>query len=42
MAMTMHLDIVSAEANIFSGLAEMIGATGTLGELGVFPGQTPL
>lgn len=42
MAMTFHLDIVSAEAQIFSGLVEMIVATGVLGELGIFPGHTPL
>ncbi len=41
-AMTFHLDIVSAEAQIFSGLVEMIVATGTLGELGIYPGHTPL
>ncbi len=42
MAMTFHLDIVSAEASIYSGLVEMIVATGELGELGIFPGHTPL
>jgi F-type H+-transporting ATPase subunit epsilon len=42
MAMTFHLDIVSAEASIFSGLVEMVVATGALGELGIFPGHTPL
>lgn len=42
MAMTMHLDIVSAEANIFSGLVEKIIANGKLGELGILPGHTPL
>lgn len=42
MAMSVHLDIVSAEKAIFSGLAEMIVATGALGELGVAPGHTPL
>lgn len=42
MAMTMHLDIVSAEASIFSGLAEMVVATGVVGELGILPGHTPL
>lgn len=42
MAMTFHLDIVSAEAPIFSGLVEMIVATGELGELGILPGHTPL
>lgn len=42
MAMTFHLDIVSAEAQIFSGLVEMIVASGTMGELGILPGHTPL
>lgn len=42
MAITFHLDIVSAETPIFSGLAESISATGILGELGVFPGHAPL
>lgn len=41
-AMTMHLDIVSAEAQIFSGLAEMVVASGSIGELGIMPGHTPL
>ena len=42
MAMTMHLDIVSLEAQIFSGRAEAIFATGTLGEMGIYPGHAPL
>ncbi len=42
MAMTVHLDIVSAETQIFSGLVEMVVATGELGELGILPGHTPL
>ena len=42
MAMTFHLDIVSAEAQIFSGLAEMVVVTGSMGELGILPGHTPL
>ncbi|HBN13416.1 F0F1 ATP synthase subunit epsilon [Pseudohongiella sp. SYSU M77423] len=42
MAMTMHCDIVSAEKQIFSGLVEMVVATGTLGDLGVAPGHAPL
>ena len=41
-AMTVHLDIVSAEAELFSGLSEMIVASGEVGELGIFPGHTPL
>jgi len=42
MAMTTHLDIVSAEEQIYSGLAEMVTCTGSLGELGVAPGHAPL
>ena len=42
MATTMHCDIVSAEKEIFSGKVTMVVATGTLGELGILPGHTPL
>ncbi len=42
MASTTHLDIVSAEREIFSGPVEMVVATGELGELGVVPGHAPL
>lgn len=42
MASTTHLDIVSAERAIFSGLVEMVVATGELGELGIVPGHAPL
>ena len=42
MATTMHLDIVSAEREIFSGVVERISATGELGELGITPGHAPL
>lgn len=42
MAMTMHCDIVSAEKQIFSGLVEMVVATGALGDLGIAPGHAPL
>lgn len=42
MAMTLHCDIVSAEAAIFSGLAEMVVAHGTLGDLGIEYGHAPL
>ena len=42
MAITTHLDIVSAEREIFSGIVEMVAASGKLGELGVFPGHAPL
>ncbi|HET9843101.1 MAG TPA: F0F1 ATP synthase subunit epsilon [Gammaproteobacteria bacterium] len=40
--MTLHLDIVSAEAEIYSGRAERVFASGTLGELEVAPGHAPL
>jgi F-type H+-transporting ATPase subunit epsilon len=42
MAITTHLDIVSAEREIYSGLAEMVVASGTLGEIGITPGHAPL
>ena len=42
MAMTIHCDIVSAEQALFSGLVEMVVATGTLGELGISYGHAPL
>lgn len=42
MAMTVHCDIVSAEEEIFSGLIEFVSVTGSLGDLGVYPGHAPL
>ena len=42
MAMTVHCDIVSAEEEIFSGLVEFISVRGSLGDLGIYPGHTPL
>lgn len=42
MAMTVHVDIVSAEEQIFSGTAEMIYAPAVMGEIGVAPRHTPL
>ena len=42
MAMTIHVDIVSAEAEMFSGLAEMVFAPAVMGEVGVLPGHAPL
>jgi F-type H+-transporting ATPase subunit epsilon len=42
MASTVHCSIVSAEHEIFSGMVEMVVATGTIGELGILPGHTPL
>jgi F-type H+-transporting ATPase subunit epsilon len=42
MSLTIHCDIVSAEQEIFSGLVEMLVATGSLGELGISYGHAPL
>ena len=42
MAMTVHVNIVSAEAEIFSGLATMVFAPGVMGELGILPRHAPL
>ncbi|MFK8068893.1 MAG: F0F1 ATP synthase subunit epsilon [Gammaproteobacteria bacterium] len=42
MAMTIHVDIVSAEAEIFSGLAEMVFAPAISGEVGIAPRHAPL
>jgi len=42
MAMTVHVDVVSAEAQIFSGLAEVVVVPGEMGELGIYPGHTAL
>ena len=41
-AMTVHLDIVSAESSIFSGRVESLRVTGVEGELGILPGHAPL
>jgi F-type H+-transporting ATPase subunit epsilon len=37
MAMTIRVEIVSAEAEVFSGVAEMVFAPGLLGEVGILP-----
>ncbi|MBI3523783.1 MAG: F0F1 ATP synthase subunit epsilon [Betaproteobacteria bacterium] len=42
MAMTIHVDVVSAEEAIFSGLAEFVVLPGEAGELGILPGHMPL
>ncbi len=42
MAMTMHLDIVSAEKELFSGRAEIVIAPAIMGELGIHARHTPL
>src|SRR5688572_18575219 len=39
---TIHVDIVSAEGEIFSGAASMVFAPGSQGELGIAPKHAPL
>jgi len=39
---TIHVDVVSAEASIYDGPADFVALPGESGELGVFPGHTPL
>ena len=42
MAHTIHVDIVSAEGQIFSGEASMVFVPGSQGELGIAPRHAPL
>ncbi|MEO5701817.1 MAG: F0F1 ATP synthase subunit epsilon [Casimicrobiaceae bacterium] len=42
MANTIHVDVVSAEEQIYSGEAEFVVLPGILGELGIYPRHTPL
>ena len=42
MAATISCHVVSAEEEIYSGEVQMVSATGTIGELGILPGHTPL
>jgi len=42
MAMTLHVDVVSIEASIFSGRAEYVVAPAEMGEVGIYPGHAPL
>jgi F-type H+-transporting ATPase subunit epsilon len=39
---TIHVDVVSAEASIFSGEAEFVVLPGESGELGIYPRHAPL
>jgi F-type H+-transporting ATPase subunit epsilon len=41
-AATIHVDVVSAEASIYSGEAEFVVLPGEAGELGIYPRHTPL
>ena len=42
MAHTIHVDVVSAEEQIFAGEAEFVALPGEAGELGIYPLHTPL
>ena len=42
MAMTIQVEIVSAEKTIFSGVAEMVFAPASMGEVGIAPRHSPL
>ena len=42
MASTIHVDVVSAEEQIYSGEADFVILPGIEGELGIYPRHTPL
>ena len=42
MAMTIHLDVVSAEESIFSGLVEFVAVPAVMGEVGIYPHHAPM
>ena len=42
MANTVHIDVVSAEASIFSGDAEFVVAPASAGEVGIYPNHAPM
>ena len=42
MAKTIHVDVVSADEQIFSGEATFVALPGEQGELGIYPQHTPL
>jgi F-type H+-transporting ATPase subunit epsilon len=42
MANVVHIDVVSAEASIFSGEAEFVVAPASGGEVGIYPNHAPL
>ena len=42
MSMTLHVDIVSAEAEIYSGTVTMVFAPAEMGEVGIAPRHAPL
>lgn len=42
MAMTIHVDVVSAEQAIFSGIAEVVIVSAKMGEVGIYPQHAPM
>lgn len=42
MAMTIHVDIVSAEEEIYSGAASVVYAPAEMGEVGIYPRHAPM
>ncbi len=42
MSTIFHLDIVSAEESIYSGLVDFVVAPAQMGEVGVYPRHTPM
>ena len=42
MSMTMHLDVVSAEKELFSGTINAVFAPAQMGDVGIYPRHTPL
>lgn len=42
MAMTIHVDVVSAEESLFSGTAEFVVVPAEMGEVGIYPRHAPL
>jgi F-type H+-transporting ATPase subunit epsilon len=40
--MTMHVDVVSVEELLFSGLAEFVAAPAEMGEVGIYPRHAPM
>ena len=42
MAMTFHLDVVTAEQQLFSGMVEEVIAPGAMGDLGIMPRHSQL
>lgn len=40
--MTMHVDVVSAEQSIFSGVVEFVAAPAEMGEVGIYPRHAPM